>query len=297
MKKELQDLILTFSLVAIGFVVTPLHSRAQENTSGSSNPVVSPTALDSVSAPVKTPPSVPAYASGEKGKSGKIDEATPSFPGKTELDEPGLHEPALGTASDLDRLSKIDLDSDLNYDGTIDNSEPSDQRANESTPPGLELGKGELTRVVLRLKTYERDFTGDLVVTVSATGINRDTPTGEAAAGTSVGRVKIWKDQARTTLLADSGDPSKSSHEWVFNRETRTGGVPSTLYIEGVSVSPKHEGDVRILVSATHGAPGAPSSVYRAAYDHLLVTVREKPVEKSFVNNNIEGIWSTVGGQ
>lgn len=296
MKKEQQDLILTFSLAAIGFVFSPLFSQAQEKASADASPVVSPTALDSVSAPVKTPPSVPAYGSSEKGKKEIVGDEVPAFPGKTELDEPGLHEPGLGTASDLDRLSKIDLDSDLNYDGTIDNNEPSEQGANESTPPGLELGKGELTRLVLRMKTYERDFTGDLVVTISATGINRDTPSGEVT-GAPVGRVKIWKDQARSTLLADSGDPSKSSHEWIFNREIRTGGIPSTVYVEGVSVSPKHEGDVRILVSATHGAPGAHSSVYRAAYDHLLVTVREKPVEKAFINNNIEGIWSTAGAQ
>jgi hypothetical protein len=50
---------------------------------------------------------------------------------------------------------------------------------------------------------------------------------------------------------------------------------------------------------AAHVAEGAnaetPSSLFQTAFDHLLFTVRDQPVEKEFINNNVEGVWSKVG--
>ena len=49
------------------------------------------------------------------------------------------------------KLAKLDLDGDLNYDGTINNDDPADNGAFQQTPPGLVVGKGEMSKVVIRL--------------------------------------------------------------------------------------------------------------------------------------------------
>ncbi len=290
--------------LVLGFCFAPTVGTAQDKP-GTGSPVVSPTALNAVSAPATAPGAASPVAKGTSA-TGKAD-SVPGFPGKTDLDDPSNHDPSLFVPADrtgrdgASRLSKVDLDADLNYDGTFQNSDPSDQSINETVPPGLELGKGEVSRLLVRFKTYETDFTGDLVVTLSVKPVNRDSTTGEFASnpGSSVGRVRIWADQARKQLLVDSGDNAKSSFQWKFDKSQRTGGIPRSLYIEGVSVSPKFKGDVRVMVIASHssgGAAPAPGSLYLSAFDHLVVTVKDQPVKKDFINNNVEGIWSSANG-
>ena len=227
----------------------------------------------------------------------------PDFIGKTELDDPGLHDVRFvipeGGMKPPRKLSKIDLDSDLDYDGTFDNSAPAEQFQREFLPPGLEVGVGELTRLLLRFKTYGEVAAGDLVVVLEVSPIDRDSPSGEGGRGFASGRIRVWRDQERRELLLDSGDPSKLRMEWSFDPGERSGGIPRAVYLEGVGVSPKHDGDLRLLAhsgapearSAEGGGLGVPAL---RAYDHLLVTVREKPVEKEFINNNAEAVWSTI---
>jgi hypothetical protein len=232
--------------------------------------------------------------------------ASPAFPGKTILDDPGANDPRLAVPVNAlgkvvaSRLTKIDLDSDLDYDGTINNEESSDQLSAEHVPPGLELGVGELTRMVLRLKVYDEAFAGDLDVSLEVTGINRDSASGSFPAGDSgqVGRIKVWRDQARTELLLDSGDSSKLVKTWTYEKGKRSGGIPKMVYVEGVEAAPKANGDLRLMVISSPRSEGSvgggKSSLYRSAFDHLLVSVLKDPVEKDFINNNLEGVWSSV---
>ena len=232
--------------------------------------------------------------------------ASPAFPGKTILDDPETNDPRLSVPVNAlgkvvaSRLTKIDLDSDLDYDGTINNEEASDQLSAEHVPPGLELGVGELTRMVLRLKVYDEAFAGDLDVSLEVTGINRDSASGSFPAGDSgkVGRIKVWRDQARTELLLDSGDSSKLVKTWTYEKGKRSGGIPKMVYVEGVEAAPKANGDLRLMVISSPRSEGSvgggKSSLYRPAFDHLLVSVLKDPVEKDFINNNLEGVWSSV---
>jgi hypothetical protein len=32
-------------------------------------------------------------------------------------------------------------------------------------------------------------------------------------------------------------------------------------------------------------------TTFRTAFDHMLFTVKPTPMEKSFINNNAEGVW------
>jgi hypothetical protein len=286
--------LLYFSTLLLPSILfSPGILKGQEKAAGA--PAVSADALNSVSAP-KAKPARPA-GNAASGRSAEV-----TFPGKTDLDSPESTDPRFlpldgRRGASIPRLSKIDLDADLDYDGAFDNDSSAGQGQHEYLPPGLELGKGEVSRLLVRFKTYEPDFTGKLVVRLEASEVNRDAVSGEGAV--SAGQIRVWRDQERKELLIDSADPAKRSVEWTYDSEKRAGGIPRTLYVEGVKVSAKFEGDLRLLVSASHLADGetsgTPSSLYRAAFDHLLLTVRDKPVEKEFINNNVEGVWSMVG--
>jgi hypothetical protein len=261
-------------------------------------PLVSPSALSAVASTAKAAAATSAPGTLPAGNADLAD-----FPGKTVMDEPGYTDSRLIVPVDergkefVTRLSKIDLDADLNYDGTFDNTSSSGQTIHEFVPPGLEIGVGELTRFLIRFKTYEQEFPGKLVVRLEVAGINRDAVSGafEKDAGQSVGRIRVWRDQARKELLLDSDDTSRLHFEWTYDREDFSGGIPRTVYVEGVRVSPKFDGDLRLLVVSSHVDESSASvPLYSKAFDHVLVTVRDKPVEKEFINNNVENVWSMV---
>lgn len=283
-------------LVVYGPVSLPTALLSEEK------PLVSPEALNAVAAPSTSQvgAGVPSSNSAPGGN-------PEDFSGKTVLDAPGANDPRLMVPVDEEgkvsvlSLSKIDLDADLDYDGTFNNEAPAVQGIHEFVPPGLVVGVGEVTRLLIRFKTYEENFPGDLVVSLEVIGVNRDSPSGDFvnAGQESVGRIRVWRDQARKELLLDSGDASKNRFEWRYDKEKLSGGIPRTVYLEGVDVSPEFDGDLRLMVVSNHVAegtdPATPSSLYRSAFDHLLVTVRKEPVEKEFINNNVEGVWSNVG--
>jgi len=276
----------------------------------------------------------------------------------------------------LSEFVKLDIDSDMNYDGTIDNYDPADQGLYETTPPGLILGKGEMAKLIIRFRmnhvgfqqwenvhrarilvdprvTADPDkqidpdkqsdpkkwedlnegvgFHGHAVVTIEAIGVNRDVQSGLFESFNkekqSAGRIRVWRGEEKKELLLDSGVASKRVYEWSaenrFFPENLPGGVPRTIYVEGVSRYGRHIGDVRLLITVSwrdrsvksRGSNGRPSKetvasvnkhadqpidignkTYRAAYDHILFTVKDEPQEKGFINNNMERIWLNPDG-
>lgn len=222
------------------------------------------------------------------------------------------------------KVARIDVDADLNYDGSISNEDPADNGAFEVTPPGLVLGVGEMSKVIMRLRPYRVDFLGDVVVGIEIGGINRAAKTGRFESfeeeKAAVGRVRVWKDKNKTELLLDSGDPNKLSYEFTMDAANYPANlpdsVPRALYIEGVGVSGQYAGDVRLLttvsyrnketeakvpaseketeakVSASERKDTLPQT-FRTAYDHMIFTVKSEPLKKSFINNNAEGVWIT----
>lgn len=219
------------------------------------------------------------------------------------------------------RIARIDLDADLNYDGTIDNSDPADSGAFEQTPPGLVIGEGESSKFIIRLTPYRVDYEGAAVVTMEVVGINRGDKTGEFAsldeeiAQTS--QVRVWADAGKRKLLLDSQDPARRWVEWSIESESYPANIPNivprTVYVEGVSANGSYPGDCRVLVTVSHrgkneAAPpveyGGKTIVapekkeenkffkrFRTSFDHILVTVTPEPQHKEFINNNAESVW------
>lgn len=208
------------------------------------------------------------------------------------------------------KVAKIDLDADLNYDGIVSNEDPADNGAFEATPPGLVVGVGELSKLVLRLRPYRVDYQGDVVVTIEVAGINRAAPSGRfesfAEERASVGRIRVWKDAGKEKLLLDSGNPDLLVHEFVMDATkypaNLPGTVPRTLYVEGVSQSGAYVGDLRVLTTTSHRERGRTPKTFaedrknqlktfRTTFDHMLFTVTPRPMKKDFVNNNSDGVW------
>ena len=227
------------------------------------------------------------------------------------------------------QIAKLDLDADMNQDGVLSNTDPADNGSFESTPPGVVLGKGELTRMVIRLVPYRVDFDGEVVVTLEVEGINRGSRSGEYATldeeMASSGHVRIWRDKDKKDLLIDSSDPGKRVVEFTTDYKTYPYNlplaVPRFFFVEGVKPSPLYSGDVRILVTVSHRAPGQASYTqmtsgkgaeppvvdapakkigiksFRTSFDHILLTVTPNPVPKEFINGNNEGVWVAPAGK
>ncbi len=211
-------------------------------------------------------------------------------------------------------IAKIDLDADVNYDGVINNNDPQDGGAFEATPPGLQIGVGEMSKVILRVIPYRVDFDGEVVITLELAGINRSNAKGEFASfeeeKANTGRVRVWKEPARKTLLLDSADPQRRSVE--FTSQYRVypynlpNEIPRSVYVEGVKLSRPHIGDLRLLITCSHRAPGtSPQSFaesrktllksFRSTFDHILLTILSQPLSKEFINNNAERNWIKIG--
>lgn len=227
------------------------------------------------------------------------------------------------------QIAKLDMDADMNQDGVLSNTDPADNGSFESTPPGVVLGKGELTRMVIRLVPYRVDFDGEVVVTLEVEGINRGSRSGEYATLdeeiASSGHVRIWRNKDKKDLLIDSSDPGKRVVEFTTDYKSYPYNlplaVPRFFYVEGVKPSPMYSGDVRILVTVSHRAPGQASYTqvtsgkgaeppvvesppkkigiksFRTSFDHILLTVVPNPVPKEFINGNNEGVWVAPPGK
>lgn len=264
-----------------------------------------------------------ALLAGDESAKGGV--ATTTRGAETQMDLPGDFHKYYGQNVTYYRdgerkVAKLDLDGDLNYDGIISNEDPADNGAFQNTPPGLVVGVGELTKLVLRLTPYRIDYQGNVVVSIEVAGINRAVASGRFGSfeeeKASTGRIRVWKDAAKTTLLLDSGRADMLTHEFVMDATTYPanlpGTVPRTLYVEGVSTAGSggakgglggaYDGDLRLLVTCSHREHGTTAESYaedrkkwpksfRTTFDHILFTVRDRPMQKDFVNNNAEGVW------
>lgn len=236
----------------------------------------------------------------------------------TRLDDPAEHHRYYGKQTGLwlsaaQRVAKVDVDGDMNYDGVISNTDPADSGVFESSPPGLVVGVGELTKIITRIRPYRINADVETVITLEVAGINRADRSGRFSSVeeeiASTGRIRVWKDSEKSELLLDSADPNLRYHEWIADQTVEPFNLPKIyprlVYVEGVSPSPNYSGDLRLLLTATSRDPGeereAPDPARRMsrfglpAFDHLLLTVRPQPQEKEFINNNAEGVWMGKG--
>ena len=159
-------------------------------------------------------------------------------------------------------IAKVDLDGDFNYDGVIDNDDPADNGEFQQVPPGLVVGVGVVTKVVMRIRPYRVDHKGEAVVVLQLDGINRGNRTGSFASFdeevASTSRIRVWADPTRKTLLLDSSDPSRID-EVALVTAVSGGAItaanlphqryPRAVWVEGVGPHGQWLGDTRLLLT------------------------------------------------
>jgi len=188
---------------------------------------------------------------------------------RTELDWAGSYSKYYGqrrhSFADKERqIAKVDLDGDFNYDGVIDNADPADNGEFQQVPPGLVVGVGELSKLILRIRPYRVDHKGEAVVVLQVDGVNRGARTGQFSSFdeevASSSQVRVWLDPNRKQLLLDSRDPAKRRVEFSMQSTMAQGGAitaanlphqlfPRAVWVEGTRPHGSYLGDVRILLS------------------------------------------------
>jgi hypothetical protein len=219
-------------------------------------------------------------------------------------------------------VKKLDLDGDFNYDGIIDNADPTDNGDVQEYPPGLVVGVGELTRMVIRLYPHPAALRATTRLEIEVIGINRSVASGDFGSLheeiASMGHIRVWADSKRSKLLLDSQKPGSRIWSMVLPDMYNDSlvNVPRAIWVEGVKASGAHTGDIRLdvrLLDVRRDRAAAPSTGkdfkggeskqggglifagFRPAFDHVLLTVAHTPHKKGFVNDNAEHIWSMVG--
>jgi len=191
------------------------------------------------------------------------------------------------------RVGKVDLDGDLNYDRVVSN-DASDGGRLESSPPGLIVGSGEMTKLVLRvspnsvtdesrLSNREVNINFDkLVVSLDVRGINLGDKKGRFASFdeevSKSGRIKVWSDERRSQLLLDSADMNKRRIEWPMSLAD----APYSVYVEGVTPAVPGAVNMVTLELDDSNRKGFFQKLWNeaAAWDSLLISCRSQGVPK-----------------
>lgn len=191
------------------------------------------------------------------------------------------------------RVGKVDLDGDLNYDNIVAN-DATDCGALETSPPGLVVGKGEMTKLVLRIAPNsitdesrrshpEVNINFDkLVVSLDVRGINLSDKRGRFASFdeevSRSGRIKVWSDENRSQLLLDSGDLNKRRIEWPMNLAE----APYSVYVEGVTPAVPGALNMVTLELDDSNRKGFFQKLWdeAAAWDSMLITCKKTGVPK-----------------
>jgi hypothetical protein len=174
---------------------------------------------------------------------------------------------------------------DANKDGKVDLKDTNKAYvAKKSLPPGLSLPRGRLLKVgfeavssapVADEKTVRNPGYQDYktVAGLEIAGINLMTRSGKFSTPeeerAACGRILVWLDASRSTLIMDSADVNRRSVVWYLSQ----GPVPQFLYVEAVSTG--HSGGVFRLTASVDDSNQSylMDKLFgrRTAYDHIIV--------------------------
>lgn len=182
-------------------------------------------------------------------------------------------------------IGRVDIDSDMNYNGVIcnDGSEGGDQ---ESSPPGLIIGHKQMTKVVFRITPYgatglKETDASKLVCSLEIRALNQARSNGqfasEEAAVKASGHLRIWSDDKRSRLLLDSRDKSKGRIEWPVNAPD----APGFVYAECAEpASAEAIFSLMLNIDDTSSKTYAARKITpHASRDWMLITCRSRPQE------------------
>ncbi|MCF7785113.1 MAG: hypothetical protein K9N47_03270 [Prosthecobacter sp.] len=211
----------------------------------------------------------------------------------------------LGYFPSQDRsLGVSKISADTNYDGLLD-SVDSDAGINvKRNPPGLVVGTRELARVDLsvihnasrqtasqpgspgspKLKFLYYKTAAILDLRPINLGDRRGNFKSFEEEQSRAGRMRVWLDASRTTLLLDSADAGKRRVEWPAASSL----PPKHVYVEGVSVG--DSGTVMMLTLLLDNNNLSPTADKlfgeKACWDAMMFSVWPSPKIKPYVDKS-----------
>lgn len=194
-------------------------------------------------------------------------------------------------------LGRVSLSGDTNYDGYLDSADIEAGGNIKRNPPGLIIGRRELARVdlsVVHNTALQTNGSPDLkfnyyktAVTLDLRPVNLGHRRGRFKSyeeeQSRSGRVLVWLDRARTSLLLDSSDPERRRVQW----PAATSLPPKHVYVEGVA-----QGDsgtvmmLTLLLDNNNLSPVADKLFGdKASWDAMMFSVWPSPRVKPYIDN------------
>ncbi len=211
----------------------------------------------------------------------------------------------LGYFPSQDRsLGQVKLSGDYNYDGFLDSVDYDPTGNIKRNPPGLIVGVRELARVDLsvvhntslqsvsqpgspgspNLKFQYYKTAAILDLRPINLGHRRGKFASFEEEQSRCGRMRVWLDPSRTTLLLDSADAGKRRVEWPAASSL----PPKHVYVEGVSVG--DSGTVMLLTLMLDNNNLGPVSDKlfgdKACWDAMMFSVWPSPKTKPYVDKS-----------
>jgi hypothetical protein len=198
-------------------------------------------------------------------------------------------------------LGTVTIAADTNYDGVLNGSDVVESPNVKRNPPGLIVGVRELARVDLsvvhnasrqtngspNLKYLYHKTAAILDLRSINLGHRRGRFNSFEEEQSRCGRVLVWLEPTRKTLLLDSSDPERRRVQW----PAATSLPPKHVYVEGVS-----SGDsgtvmlLSLLLDDTHLTPTWDKLFgEKACWDALMFSVCPSPRSKPFMDNPV--VW------
>lgn len=199
-------------------------------------------------------------------------------------------------------LGKVSLSADTDYDGRIDANAPANLKRN---PPGLVVGVRELARIDLSVvHNTNRQTTNNspdlkflyykTAVTLDLRPVNLGHKRGrfksfeeEQSRG---GRVLVWLDENRNSLLLDSANPERRRVQWPAASSL----PPKHVYVEGVSAGDSGTVMMFTLLLDNNNLSPLADKLFgdKAAWDALMFTVWPQPRIKPYIDNS--PVWKKL---
>lgn len=201
-------------------------------------------------------------------------------------------------------LGKASLSADTNYDGLIDLEAGANVKRN---PPGLVIGAGEMAKVdIAVVHNASRQTTNDSPnlkflyyktgVTLDLRPVNLSHKRGRFSSfeeeQSRSGRVLVWLDEHRNSLLLDSANPEKRRVQWPAASSL----PPKHVYVEGVQAGDSGTVMMFTLLLDNNNLGPIADKLFgeKAAWDALMFTVWPQPRVKPYIDRS--PVWKMVNG-
>ncbi len=211
----------------------------------------------------------------------------------------------MGYFPDQDRsLGRVVISADINYDGYLDQTDMGAEPNVKRNPPGLIVGSRELARVDLSvvhntnlqttgspsLKFMYYKTAAILDLRPVNLGHRRGRFKSWEEEQSRSGRMLVWLDPGRRTLLLDSADPERRRVQWPAAISL----PPKHVYVEGVACG--DSGTVMMLTLLLDNNNMTPTADRlfgdKASWDAMMFSVWPAPRTKPYIDNPV--VWKRL---